>query len=47
MIHIKLHMYPSRYGVPSLSYAEKFNSILHFFIPKEKVEESRGKMEKN
>ncbi|MCC6031701.1 MAG: hypothetical protein LM566_02140, partial [Pyrobaculum sp.] len=47
LIHIKLNMYPSRYGVPSLSYAEKFNSILHFFIPKEKVEEIRGKMEKN
>jgi len=36
MMHIALHMYPSRYGVPSLSYAEKFNSILNFFIPKEK-----------
>jgi hypothetical protein len=38
---------PMRYGVPSLSYAEKFNSILHFFIPKEKVEEIREEMEKN
>jgi hypothetical protein len=46
MMHIALHMYPSRYGVPSLSYAEKFNSILHFFMPKEKVEEIREKMEK-
>ena len=35
-----------RYGVPSLSYAEKFDGILHFFI-KEKVEKIRGKMEKN
>jgi hypothetical protein len=30
-------MYPPEYGVSSLSYAEKFDSILHFFIPKEKV----------
>ena len=45
LIHIKLHMYPPmRYG--GLSYAEKFDSILHFFIPKEKVEEIREKMEK-
>jgi uncharacterized protein YlbG (UPF0298 family) len=45
MIHIKLHMYPPmRYG--GLSYAEKFDSILHFFIPKEKVEEIREKMVK-
>jgi len=29
-----------------LSYAAKFDSILHFFIPKEKVEEVREKMEK-
>jgi hypothetical protein len=36
MMHIALHRYRSRYGVPSLSYAEKFNSILNFFIPKEK-----------
>ena len=47
LIHISLHMYPPmRYGTPSLSYAEKFDSILHFFIPKEKVEEIREKMEK-
>jgi hypothetical protein len=32
----------SRYS-GGLSYAEKFDSILHFFIPKEKVEEIRGK----
>jgi hypothetical protein len=29
-----------------LSYAEKFDSILNFFIPKEKVEEIREKVEK-
>ena len=47
LIHIKLHMYPPmRYSTPSLSYAEKFNSTLNFFIPKEKVEEVREKMEK-
>ncbi len=46
MIHIKLNMYRSRYGVPSLSYADKFNSILNFFLPKEKVKEIREKMEK-
>ena len=45
LIHIKLNMHPPmRYG--GLSYAEKFDSILHFLIPKEKVEEIRGKMEK-
>jgi hypothetical protein len=36
-------MYRSRYS--GLTYAEKFDNILHFFIPKEKVEEI-GKMEK-
>ncbi len=35
-----------RYGVPSLSYAAKFDNILHFFMPKEKVEEIRKKMVK-
>ena len=30
LIHIKLNMYPSRYG-GGLSYAEKFDSILHFY----------------
>jgi uncharacterized protein YlbG (UPF0298 family) len=46
LIHIRLHMYPPmRYG-GNLSYAEKFDSILHFFIPKEKVEEIREKMVK-
>ncbi len=47
LIHISLHMYPPmRYGTPNLSYADKFNSILNFFIPKEKVEEIREKMAK-
>jgi hypothetical protein len=47
MIHIKLNMYPPmRYGTPSLSYADKFNSILNFFLQKERVEEIREKMEK-
>jgi len=47
MIHIKLNMYPPmRYGTPSLSYAEKFDSALNFFLPKEKVEEIREKMVK-
>ena len=46
MIHIKLHMYlPMRY-TGGLSYAEKFDSALNFFLPKEKVEEIREKMEK-
>jgi hypothetical protein len=39
LIHIKFHMYPPEYGVSSMFYAEKFDGILHFFIPKEKVEE--------
>jgi hypothetical protein len=46
LIHIRLYMYPPEYGVPGLSYAEKFYGVLHFFIPKEKVEEIREKMEK-
>jgi hypothetical protein len=46
LIHIKLHMYPPmRYGGGS-SYAAKFDSILNFFIPKEKIEEIREKMVK-
>jgi len=40
-------MYPPEYGVSSLSYAEKFDNILHFFIPKERVEEIREKIVKN
>jgi hypothetical protein len=35
LIHIRLHMYPSmRYGVLSLSYAEKFDSVLHYLHTK-------------
>ncbi|MEM4651335.1 MAG: hypothetical protein QW086_05865 [Pyrobaculum sp.] len=45
LIHIKLHMYRSRY-TGGLSYADRFDSILNFFIPKEKVEEIRDKDEK-
>jgi hypothetical protein len=44
MICIKLNMYRSRYS--GLTYAAKFDDILHFFMPKEKVEEIREKMEK-
>ena len=46
LIHIKLHMYPPMRYTGGLSYTEKFDSILHFFIPKEKVEKIREKMEK-
>jgi len=46
LIHISLHMYPPMRYSGGLSYAEKFDNILHFFIPKEKVEEIREKMEK-
>ena len=35
LIHIALHRCRSRY-TGGLSYAEKFDSILHFFKPKEK-----------
>jgi len=37
MIHIALHRYRSRY-TGGLSCAEKFYGVLHFFMPKEKVE---------
>ena len=47
LIHIKLNSYPPmRYGTPSLSYADKFNSNLNFFIPEEKVEKIREKIMK-
>ena len=46
LIHIKLHMYRSRY-IGGLSYAAKFDSILHFFTPKERVKEIREKIVKN
>ncbi len=45
LIHIKLNMYRSRY-TGGLSYAEKFDGILNFFIPKEKVEEIRERIVK-
>jgi hypothetical protein len=45
MIHIKLHMYPPmRYGTPSLSYADKFNNVLRFFVPEEKEEKVKEKI---
>jgi hypothetical protein len=43
LIHIKLHMYRSRY-TGGLSYAEKFENNLYFLIPKEKVEEMRKRI---
>ncbi len=46
LIHIKLHMYRSRY-TGGLSYAEKFENTLYFLIPKEKVEEIRERIVKN
>jgi hypothetical protein len=45
LIHIKLNMFRSRY-TGGLSYAAKFDSILHFFTPKERVEKIREKMMK-
>jgi hypothetical protein len=47
LIHIKLHMYPRpRYATPSLSYTEEFNSVLRFFVPKEKEEKIKEKIVK-
>ena len=46
MIHIKLHMYRSRYTGGNLTYTEKFENNLYFLIPKERVEEIGEKMEK-
>ncbi len=46
LIHIKLHMYPPMRYAGGLSYAAKFDSILHFFTPKERVEEIREKIMK-
>jgi len=46
LIHIKLNMYPPMRYAGGLSYAAKFDSILHFSIPKEKVEEIGEKIEK-
>jgi hypothetical protein len=37
MVHIALHRYPQmRYGTPNLSYSDKFDSVLRFFVPEEK-----------
>jgi hypothetical protein len=48
LIHIKLHMYPPmRYGMPNMSYAEKFESNLYFLIPKEKIEQVKERILKN
>ncbi len=46
LIHIALHMYPQMRYTGGLSYAEKFDSVLHFFMSKEKVEEIREKIVK-
>jgi hypothetical protein len=46
LIHIKFHMYRSRYTGGNLTYTEKFENNLYFLIPREKVEEIREKMEK-
>jgi hypothetical protein len=43
LIHIKLHMYRSRY-TGGLTYTEKFENNLYFLIPKEKVEEIRERI---
>jgi len=45
LIHIALHRYRSRY-TGGLSYTEKFDGILNFFLPKEKVEEIRERIVK-
>jgi hypothetical protein len=37
---------PMRYGMPNMSYAEKFESNLYFLIPKEEVEEIRERIVK-
>ena len=47
LVHISLHSYPPmRYGTPSLSYTDKFNSVLYFFMSKEKVEKIGEKIMK-
>ena len=46
MIHIALHRYPPMRYTGGLSYAEKFENTLNFFLTKEKVEEIREKMVK-
>ena len=44
LIHIKLHMYRSRYTGDNLTYTEKFENNLYFLIPKEKVEKIKEKI---
>jgi Zn-dependent peptidase ImmA (M78 family) len=47
MVHIALHRYPQmRYGRPNLSYSDKFNSALRFFVPEEKEEKIKKKIVK-
>jgi len=47
LIHIALHRYPQmRYGTPNLSYSDKFNSVLRFFVPEEKEEKTKEKIVK-
>jgi hypothetical protein len=45
LIHIKLHMYRSRY-TGGLTYTEKFENTLYFLIPKDQVEKIREKIVK-
>ncbi len=45
LIHIKLHMYRSRY-IGGLTYTEKFESTLYFLMPKDQVEKIREKIVK-
>jgi len=44
LIHIKLHQYPQPRYMRPISYTEKFESNLYFFVPKEKVEKIREKI---
>jgi hypothetical protein len=47
LIHIALHRFPPmRYGTPNLSYSDKFNSVLRFFVPEEKEEKTKEKIVK-
>jgi Zn-dependent peptidase ImmA (M78 family) len=47
MVHIALHRYPQmRYGTPNLSYSDKFDSALRFFMPEEKEEKTKEKIMK-
>ena len=44
LIRVKLNMYRSSYS--GLTYTDKFDSILYFFMPKEKVEKIRERIVK-